>query len=54
MVDFYVRPSEPVVRSLLQVKRVMLVGLRRGPRHQSVEDRGIPFDARTENIKDPN
>lgn len=51
MVHFNVRPSETVVRSLLQVERMELVRLGRGPRHQTVEHCWISFDARTANTE---
>lgn len=51
MVHFDVGPSETVIRSLLQVKRVEFIGLCRGAGHQSIKYRGVIFDARTENTK---
>lgn len=47
MIDLYIRPSEPIIRSLLQVERVMFVCLGCRSGHQSIEDRGIVFDSRT-------
>lgn len=44
MVDLDVRPGEPVVRPLLEVKGVELVGLRRGSGHQPIENRRVVFD----------
>lgn len=46
MVHFDVRPSEPVVRPLLQIERVELVGLSRRSRHQMVEHGGVAFYSR--------
>lgn len=50
MVDFDVRPRVTVIRSLLQVKRLELVGLSGGPRHKAIEHGGIPVDARAVTI----
>lgn len=46
MVHFDIRPSEPVVRPLLQIERVELVGLSRRSRHQMVEHGGVAFYSR--------
>lgn len=51
MIHFYVRPSEAVVRSLLQVKRVEFVCLCCGSGHQAIKYRWVSFDARTEIIE---
>ena len=41
MVHLYVGPGEPVIRSLLEVKSVVFVGLCCGAWHEAIEDRGI-------------
>lgn len=46
MVHFDIRPSEPVVRPLLQIERVELVGLSRRSWHQMVEHGGVAFYSR--------
>lgn len=46
MVHFDVRPSEPIVRPLLQIERVELVGLSRRSRHQMVEHGWVAFYSR--------
>jgi len=51
MVHLYVGPSETIVLPLLQIERVELVRLRRGPRHQPIEHGRISFDARAENTE---
>ena len=48
MVDFDVGPGVTVVGALLEVERVVLVGLRRRTADQSVEDGRIVLDTRTE------
>jgi len=49
MVHLYVRPSETVVRSLLQIERVKFICLGCGAGHQPVKHRRIVFNTRTEN-----
>lgn len=53
MIDFYISPSVPVVRSLLQIERVKLIRLRRRTRHQPIKYSRIPFDARTAHVLRP-
>jgi len=53
MVYFYIRPCETVVLPLLQVERVKLIRLRRGPWHQPIKHGRISFDARAENTETP-
>ena len=47
MIDFDIGPRVAVVGALLQVERVVLVGLRRRAADQPVKDGRIAFDART-------
>jgi hypothetical protein len=43
MIDFDVRPREPIVLPLLEVESVVLIGLCRGPSYKSIENNRIPF-----------
>lgn len=51
MVHLDIRPSEAIIRPLLQVKSMELVGLRRGTGHQPVENRWVVFDTRAKQKK---
>lgn len=50
MVNLDVRPSEPVVRTLLQIECVELVRLCSGARHQPVEHCRITLDPRAKQL----
>lgn len=51
MIDFYIGPCVPVVRSLLQIERMEFIRLCRRTRHQTIEYRWISFNARTVHIR---
>ncbi len=48
MVDFDIGPCMAVVGPLLQVERVVLVGLSRWASNQPIKDGRIAFDTRTD------
>lgn len=50
MIDLNIRPRIPIIRSLLQIKRMEFIRLCRRTRHQAIEYGGIPFDTRTIHI----